>query len=373
MSAMAEEWIVRVGENEFGPADFETLRDWRDDGRLLPDNPVRRTDAESWITAREIPDLFAPAMPTPRERQSGAAGLRSFSEVVAETCRIYRRGFPKFFFLALLVGIPSLVFQISLAFVDLPSNHAATGASPIASVCAVVALALILAAWPIFLAGIQILSAEIAADRVINLRDLLRRAIAFWPRTAKLGFIVYASFALWTVVPFFAILSLVSANVTALTLLLALVVLAVQVYMTARLFVNFMFWQQSAVLGNHAAIDALLESRELARSRPTAPRLQRPLWRGAIIASVWLLVLLAISAGVELPLLLFRLRGITTVEEATTLMQTLMSSTAPDWITFATYVISSAVHAVLRPLLGIAFVVLYFDAKEGHETASRES
>jgi hypothetical protein len=32
-------------------------------------------------------------------------------------------------------------------------------------------------------------------------------------------------------------------------------------------------------------------------------------------------------------------------------------------MTIATYALSSLVHAVLRPLLGIAFVVLYFDAK----------
>ncbi len=33
----------------------------------------------------------------------------------------------------------------------------------------------------------------------------------------------------------------------------------------------------------------------------------------------------------------------------------------------AAYATSALVHAAIRPLLGIAFVVLYFDAKAGHQ------
>ncbi|MFL6540710.1 MAG: hypothetical protein ACJ8HU_08105, partial [Chthoniobacterales bacterium] len=90
---------------------------------------------------------------------------------------------------------------------------------------------------------------------------------------------------------------------------------------------------------------------------------QRPLWRGAIIASIWLVVLVAVSVAVETPFTLVRLHGIKTLEEGIALLQQLLNAPTPDRLTIATNVVSSLVHAALRPLLGIAFVVLYFDAK----------
>ena len=43
---MPEEWIVRVDGKEYGPADIETLREWKADGRLLPGNEARRADVD---------------------------------------------------------------------------------------------------------------------------------------------------------------------------------------------------------------------------------------------------------------------------------------------------------------------------------------
>ena len=63
-------------------------------------------------------------------------------------------------------------------------------------------------------------------------------------------------------------------------------------YMVARLFINFLFWQQAGALGGAEVMEALRESKDLARSRTELPRVQRPLYRGALIASVWLLVMI---------------------------------------------------------------------------------
>ena len=52
---MPEEWIMRVQGKEYGPADIETLREWKAEGRLLPGNEARRADVDLWITAAEIP------------------------------------------------------------------------------------------------------------------------------------------------------------------------------------------------------------------------------------------------------------------------------------------------------------------------------
>jgi hypothetical protein len=44
-------------------------------------------------------------------------------------------------------------------------------------------------------------------------------------------------------------------------------------------------------------------------------------------------------------------------------LQSVASTPIPDVLTIASYIFSSFIHALLRPLLGIVFVVLYFDAK----------
>ena len=62
-----DEWIVRVQGAEYGPANIETLREWKTEGRLLPSNEARRADVDLWATAAEIPGLFSapPAVPLP--------------------------------------------------------------------------------------------------------------------------------------------------------------------------------------------------------------------------------------------------------------------------------------------------------------------
>ena len=62
---VTEEWIVRVDGKEYGPANIETLREWKAEGRVLPANEARRADTELWSLAAEIPGLFdEEALPT---------------------------------------------------------------------------------------------------------------------------------------------------------------------------------------------------------------------------------------------------------------------------------------------------------------------
>src|SRR2546429_927270 len=74
---MTEEWIVRVQGKEYGPADIDTLREWKREGRLLPENEARPANADptavagsakevSWSTAAGIPGLFDVAAGIPR-------------------------------------------------------------------------------------------------------------------------------------------------------------------------------------------------------------------------------------------------------------------------------------------------------------------
>jgi hypothetical protein len=207
----------------------------------------------------------------------------------------------------------------------------------------------------------------VAADAVTGqadtLSNLLRRARKLWPRMAQLCLLVYATYFFWTGIPFLAVLSLTTGAASIASLLLALLILSFLGYMIARLFINFLFWQQAGALGEQVGAEALRESKKLARQRLRAPRLQWPLYRGAILASLWLVLLLVVSAGIELPFLLYRMRGITSLDQVVSLAQSLTEAKRPDALTIASSAISSLLHAVLRPLLAASFVVLYFDAK----------
>ncbi len=353
--------MVRVEGKEYGPVDFDTLREWLEEGRLIPDNEVRHPPENDWVRAASIPELFPPARES--EPADTTQRRRTFGEIFIETFRIYGRGFLSFFPLALLVGIPSCAIQISAAYIHLPVDGSVVTPPIGARIGLVLGVAAMVAIWPIYLAGIQIATAEIAARRKIGFGATLQRAVNFWPRVALLCLIVYGSYLLWSVIPLLAILSLVSAQATPLSALLGLLILALQVYMTARLFVNFLFWQQTSVLAGHGTVEALRESRELARSRRDAPRFERPLWRGAILVSLWLVMLIACSVAAEIPFVLAHFRGITNLDQAFTMAENLSKTTTPDALTIAAYVATTLMHALLRPLLGISFVLLYFDAK----------
>ena len=355
---MGDEWFVRVEGREFGPVDLETLLEWRGEGRLIPTNEVRKEHDDQWLMARDVPELF-PVAPI----AASSLPSRTLFQIIGESLRIYLKGFPQFFCLALLVSVPSFLMQVSLGFVDVSGKAGVTSQSKFASAIAVVAMVLLLVAWPVFLGGLQFGTAEIAAGRSFRLREILRRAISFWPRLARLSAIVYASYIFWTLIPILAIFALVSGEANFLMLLVALVILAFQVYITGRLFVNFMFWQQTSTLGGLEGVEALRESKEIARSRSTSPRMQRPLYLGAALASLWLLLLLASSSAAELPFMFARLQSVTSLEDALALLQTLRNAPSPDTLAIWSYAFSSLVHAALRPLLGISFVVLYFEAK----------
>jgi hypothetical protein len=53
----------------------------------------------------------------------------------------------------------------------------------------------------------------------------------------------------------------------------------------------------------------------------------------------------------------------TTPEEMLAMFQNLNSAKAADPMLIASAVIGTIVHSLLRPILGIAFVLLYFDAR----------
>jgi hypothetical protein len=337
------------------------LREWKHEGRLIADNELRNAAYTSWVKASTIAELFTdtpPAAAPPLYLRQ-----RTFAGIIGETFRIYAKGFLTFFSLALLIGLPSCIFQLSIAYLHLPEPRPLSQTALVASASAITALAFFLAFWPIFISAIQFATADIAAERGIRLGDTLQRAVRIWPQTARLSLIVYGSYFLWSVIPVFAILSLVAGQLSLLGFFLALAILALQVFMTARLWVNFLFWQQINVLEPLNTIETLRESQRLARSRPSPVWHERPLWRGAILVSIWIVLLIVVNSAAQIPFLFVRLHGATSPEEMIPLLQNLAHAPAPDTLTIASYIFNSFINALFKPLLGIAFVLLYFDAK----------
>jgi hypothetical protein len=360
---MTDRWIVRVDGKEYGPVELDTLAEWKHEGRLLASNKVRRESDGAWTTAITIPGLFTPPPPLPSAKRHPLARRRSFAEIMRDSFRIYRSAFLPFFAVTLLVAIPTLAFELtSPAYGIFHRSANPAGLTP-ANIVSLLAIVLVVIDWPIFLAAIQIASLEILEGRKLRLPHLLRRAVNYFPRFARLSLIVYGSYFFWNVVPILAILSLVNANPSVLALLLALVLLGVMVMMVARLWVNFLFWQQSAVVSNFEGAAAISESKTLARSTRRPRKAERPLWRGAFLVSLWLVLVLALTALVEIPFVLSKMQTIATPEELLTLMRNLESAKTPNVMLIVSAIVSTLLRALLRPFFAIAFVLLYFDAR----------
>ena len=359
----ADDWFVRVLGKDYGPVDLDTLREWKAEGRLIADNEVRRSAEETWARAGTVAELFGPPPLPSRSAPAAAPQTRGLGRIISDSFAVYLRGFRVFIVLALLVGIPSFLMKLTLAFIQVRPESGFAGTPPAAIAAAIFLLPLLVAGWLIFISGLQFATADVAAGQIPRFGEVMRQVGQSWTRVARAGAFVYGSYIFWTALPLLAILTIAGGQPSVASLFIALAALALQVYMAGRLFINFMFWQQACTIGELDAPEALRESKEVARSQPSAPRLQRPLYRGAILASLWLLALLVCSAAVELPFVMVRMQGITNFEELRALMEQLSNAPAPDRITVITYALSSLVHAVLRPLLGISFVLLYFDAK----------
>jgi hypothetical protein len=368
---MAEEWIVRVQGKEYGPANIEMLHEWKREGRLLPENEARSAGANLWSTAAAIPGLFDMGLTAPRATETPIErplqrDRRSFGQILADAFQIYRKGFFQFVCLALLVLLPSLLAQLAAPATQTTQGSTADLSALTAASFGFLMLILSLVMWPIYIGAIQILTVEIAAGHRPGLMTALNRAVRFWPRIAALCIFVYGVFFLLMVFGL-AIAAMVMVGTSPVLLaLLALALLVLQVWMFGRFFVNILFWQQFAVLENAAFIDSLRESRNLARSGQDLPWFQRPLWRGALIASLWCAFVLAVTLFSEWSTVRQYFSEILTTQDPQALLRQLTEAQQAHGVSISGLA-ASVLQKILQPLLGIGFVVLYLDSKNGVE------
>ena len=364
---VTDEWIVRVQGTEYGPANIETLREWKAEGRLLPVNDARRADVDLWTTAAEIPGLFSlpPAVPIaePLPRQTPIpVARRNFAQILTETLQIYRKGFFQFLGLTLLVLLPSICSQLTTAFVKPPAGSSVDVLSVLAAGFAFLMFILSIVMWPVYIAGIQILTAEIVHGNRFSLVAVLNEAVRFWPRVAALCIFVFVVFGLLSLFGLFiAVIALAGAS-SVLLILLAMGLLVLQVWMFGRFFVNVLFWQQFTVLENAEFIDSLRASRDLARSGRELLWFQRPMWRGALIASIWCAFTLTITLMAQWGTLQHYFNEVLKTQDPQILLQQITEAQQAKGFNIPGLALG-LLKEILRPLLGIAFVVLYLDSK----------
>jgi hypothetical protein len=364
---VTDEWIVRVQGVEYGPANIETLREWKADGRLLPVNEARRADVDLWTTAAEIPGLFdvgplAEASARRLAQPPLQVSRRSFAEILTETLQIYRKGFFQFLGLTLLVVLPSICSQLTTALVQPPQGSNVDVLSVLAAGMAFLTFILSIVMWPVYIAGIQILTAEIVRGNRFSLVTVLNEAVRFWPRVAALCIFVYGVFFLLMVFGLAIAAMALTAGSSVLLVLVAMGLLILQVWMFGRFFVNVLFWQQFTVLENAGFIDSLRESRDLARSGRDLPWFQRPLWRGAFIASIWFAFVLAITLVAQWGTLEQYFNQLLTTQDPQALLQQMTEAQKASGFNISAFALG-IVEKILQPLVGIAFVILYLDNK----------
>ena len=287
---------------------------------------------------------------------------RSFTEILTETLQIYRKGFFQFLGLTLLMLLPSICSQLTTAFVKPPQGANVDILSVFAAGFAFVMFILSIVMWPVYIAGIQILTAEIVRGNRFSLVGVLNEAVKFWPRVAALCIFVYGVFFLLMVFGLAIAAMSLAASSSVLLVLVAMALLILQVWMFGRFFVNVLFWQQFTVLENAGFIDSLRESRDLARSGRELPWFQRPLWRGAFVASIWFAVVLTITLGAQWGTVHQYLNELMTTQDPQALLQQITEAQKASGFNIAAFALS-VVEKILQPLVGIAFVVVYLDSK----------
>src|SRR5437764_5947311 len=216
--------------------------------------------------------------------------------------------------------------------------------------------------WPVYISGIQILTAEIVRGNRFSLVAVLNEAVRFWPRVAALCIFVYGVFFLLMVFGLAIAAMALTGAASVLLVLIAMALLILQVWMFGRFFVNVLFWQQFTVLENAGFIDSLRESRDLARSGRDLPWFQRPLWWGVFVSSIWCAFMLAIKLGPEWSTLQHYFTEVTITQDPQALLQRMTEIQQASAFNISAFALG-IVEEILRPLVGIAFVLVYLDSK----------
>jgi hypothetical protein len=159
---------------------------------------------------------------------------------------------------------------------------------------------------------------------------------------------------------------LVAGGSSFAVILLALGFLVIQVWMFGRFFVNVLFWQQFAVLADNDFGTALRQSKALARTGRDLLWHQRPMWRGVLIASLWFAFDFALKIGPEWSFVQKYFHAIATSTDPQAIMDMLHANSQASGFSLTIFCLS-LLETVLRPLLGIGFVLVYLEGRRTNQ------
>jgi hypothetical protein len=185
--------------------------------------------------------------------------------------------------------------------------------------------------------------------------------VKYWPRVTGLCIFVYGIFFLLILFGFGLLLMAATTN-TVLSAVLVLGSLVLQVWLFSRFFIYVLFWQQFAVLENLTALEALRRSNKLARSGRNLPFYQRPLWRGALVVSLWFAFVLAITITPQWAMLRDYFLEVMRTQDPQVLYEKMTAAMQTHGVDYRALGLN-VLQRFLQPLLGIAFVVLYLDSR----------
>ncbi|HJT45183.1 MAG TPA: hypothetical protein VJ721_02825, partial [Chthoniobacterales bacterium] len=308
-------------------------------------------------------DFQASTVAKPSRKQTASRPSRSFLGILGETFRVFGKSFWQFICLTILAMFPSVCGQLASVWMQNASDAEVNVRTLVLGAFAFCMFVLSVVLWPIYIAGIQVISAETLAGHRVGFLAALNHAVKFWPRIAALCLFVYGVFFLLTMFALAIALMIVAGADSMLVILFAMALLVVQVWMFGRFFINVLFWQQFAVLENAGVFESLRASRELARGDAGVAWYKKPWWRGALIVSIWLAILLAIALYSDWPALNQEWNAIRTIPDPQLLVQKITAIEQARGFNVIGFSLS-LLQKIFQPLLGVAFVVLYFEAKK---------
>jgi hypothetical protein len=118
------------------------------------------------------------------------------------------------------------------------------------------------------------------------------------------------------------------------------------------------------VLEENNVAGTLRNSKDFARRPRRCPWYKRPLWQGVFISSLWVLFVLLLSLPTLVPEFREFWKVVSTTQDPQKLVAAMSSAArgpAAERLNFAL----GLLEAMLRPLLGIAFVLIFLAARSG--------
>ena len=265
MTRMPEEWFVRVHDKEYGPVDLDDSQEWQGDGRVIATNELRRSERRRIGPrsgdARALPESTADQNCS----RARAFRARTFSQIIGDTVRLYFRGFRAIFRARPARGLPALALQALPPLCQCArrtSDHPHLAVGQQRRVVALPAVLVDVARLPRRIAirrGGCGRRADAAAGGHVaagwRIGDGSRSSVSSFTAATFSGRCCRSS--RWRSSPPRLIPGV----------LLALFALAFQVYMVGRLFINFMFWQQSCTFGDLEGVGGVARQQR-ARAQP---------------------------------------------------------------------------------------------------------